>query len=336
MGRLPTMFVASIIGGALSAVLFVALSRQPHTRKLVAGYPLQYWVQCLDSGQEELRENARLNLPRFGVEAVDPLIERLDDDDPKVRLAAWSALQKIGAPALPRLAIVLRGDSAGGHATTAACRCAIIELLRTTIAAAGPATTETTTTTTTAMPAIPPAVVNDVADAVATQLEDRDVCQAAARYLVLHGVGPNGIAAAARALGGSQQLCQLQAIHVLLTEPRDPTTLAALSSSYNASDRVVRDAVRRALVTWPPPSPAPSPSPSLLPRDPGVLRSPDIVSESSDAEAIATMVPVPPGGLHPAEPKVALRFAPQGGTPQWSFEPSDRVPATAPAPALQH
>jgi hypothetical protein len=193
LSRFPAILFAVAVGGALSAGLFVALSRQGSTRKLVAGYPLTYWVQCLDSGQDELRAAAQRNLPQFGVDAVAPLVARLDSELPEIASTSAATLAKM-PPALtvPLLAAALRPGAVG---SSAARRCAAIELLS-------------------PMPAVASA---PAVDNIAAQLDDPDVCLTAAEYLIAHGADARALGVAARVLAGTERYCRLQSIRVLLT-----------------------------------------------------------------------------------------------------------------------
>jgi hypothetical protein len=288
IARTLAILIAVTVAGSLSAVVFIALSRQPSTRRLVGGQPLAYWVQCLDSGQDDLREAGRRNLPVFGGEAVDPLIARLDADDENVRRAAAWSLGKIGAPAIGHLARVLRPRGAGGaRASTPACRCAVIELLGTM-----------------GVPLSAPA-----SDDVALQLDDRDVCREAARYLVLCGVSPNGIATAARVLGGTEQTCRLQAVRVLLSAASsNAQARAALSASYSTGDPVVREAVRQALRDLDA-RPLQRPS-SLVLAGPAMTQWPDSPSGATTSVTSA----FPRDGENRSEEKPFVRFLPRPTT----------------------
>ena len=239
--RLPAILIAVLIGGALSAAFFVGLSRRPPNRMLVAGYPLAYWVQCLDSGQDDLREAAKRNLPQFGVDAVGPLIERLDAESREVSAASAATLAKM-PPALtvPLLSASLRHASAGGSSSSSARgatpprRSAAIDLLA-------------------AMPALASA---PAADDIAAQLEDPDVCHTAAEYLISHGVNAHAIATAARVLGGTEQYCRLQSIRVMCGSPSDPQVAPALVATMDCTDPAVRAAAWGALpnLPWVPPA----------------------------------------------------------------------------------
>jgi hypothetical protein len=231
--RLPAILFAVAVGGALSAAFFVALSRQPPVRTLVAGHPLQYWVQCLDSGEDDLREAARRNLPKFGVDAVGPLIERLDAESRAVSTASAAAIGKIPTTVtVPLLAASLRpggADGRGGSSATPARRIKTIEVLA----------------------AMPAAASAPAIDDVARQLEDPDVCHTAADYVIDRGAGPHVIAVAARVLAGTEQYCRLQAIRVLCASPADPQVAPALVANMDCTDPAVRMGVWGALPTLP-------------------------------------------------------------------------------------
>jgi HEAT repeat protein len=232
--RLPAILFAVAVGGAVSAAFFVALSHQPSARTLVAGQPLQYWVQCLDSGEDDLREAARRNLPKFGVDAVGPLIERLDAESRAVSTASAAAIGKIPtAVTVPLLAASLRpggadGRGNGGSATPAR-RIKAIEVLA----------------------AMPAAASAPAIDDVARQLDDPDVCHTAADYVIAQGAGPHVIAVAARVLAGTEQYCRLQAIRVLCASPADPQVAPALVANMDCTEPAVRMAAWGALPTLP-------------------------------------------------------------------------------------
>src|SRR5437867_1486915 len=139
---------------------------------LVGGQSLKYWVACLDSEKANLRASAVSNLPAFGAAAVEPLIERLDDDSSQVVEAATSVIRRIGPAGVGQLAAGLRR---GG---TPFRRIRIIEVLQT----IGP-------------PASDPA--NPL---IAAQLSDHDVSGAAADYFVFCGPDAHAITVAAGVL----------------------------------------------------------------------------------------------------------------------------------------
>jgi hypothetical protein len=173
LSRLPAILLAIAVGGTLSAVTLIVLSREPPSRQLIGGRPVQYWVGCLDSGDAKLREAAERNLPLFGAAAVDPLIERLDDDDDAVVIAASAVIFRVGpAAAVPRLVAGLRK---GG---TPFRRIAVIRLLK----------------------SLGPAASASANPLVAAQLADRDVAPAAADYFVAFGPDVDALVAAARCL----------------------------------------------------------------------------------------------------------------------------------------
>jgi hypothetical protein len=101
VGRRLFILIPIVLGGLLSAALFIALSRQPSRHQLVGGKPLEYWVQCLDSGNVALRESAAINLPLFGVEAAPALIEHLDADARKSPTSPRTASRKSARPPFP-------------------------------------------------------------------------------------------------------------------------------------------------------------------------------------------------------------------------------------------
>jgi hypothetical protein len=231
--RLPAILVATVLGGTLSVVSLVILSREPPTRRLVGGRPLAYWVACLDSGDAALRTAAERNLPQFGPDAVDPLVERLDDDSTDVTLAASAVIATIGPAGVPPLTAALRK---GG---TPFRRIAIIRLLK----AAGPAAS---------------APANPV---IAAQLADRDISAVVADYFTAYGPDPDAIAAAAVVLPIGSDAPRSDAEAILKTAWRHErwrgvVTDVMVKQARSGEDPRRRWAAWQELARWAPTSPA--------------------------------------------------------------------------------
>src|SRR5688572_16607019 len=98
--------MALLMGGALGAasIYFVARSSPGETR-LVEGQPISYWVRCLESDDESLREKAVVNLPKYGADAVYKVMPMLESG--MAQDGAVEVMFKIGAPAVRPLIDVL-------------------------------------------------------------------------------------------------------------------------------------------------------------------------------------------------------------------------------------
>jgi hypothetical protein len=221
LGRRLFILIPIVLGGVLSAALFTALARQPHHRQLVGGKPLEYWVQCLDSGNVALRESAITNLPLFGGEAAPALVEHLDADSPEVAEAASSCLAKIGSPAVPAMTAALHARTA-----TPARANAVIDLL----ARMGPAASE------------------PAAKEIAARLQDPSTGHAATEYFLKCGPTPDALASAAKALAGKDDYRRKDALRVFKAAQGDPRASDALAVALqNATDANVRGAIWKEL-----------------------------------------------------------------------------------------
>ena len=152
--RLAVILVALLIGGVVGGGGILFIARSADHGLLIEGHAAGYWVKCLDSDDESVRDHAVIILPRFGADgvwavmtvlgntqaqdgavevlvrigqpAVSPLNEALLSRSPQTRVGAIRALDKMPpplvAPASERVSRLLDDDAASPFASQFLCR----------------------------------------------------------------------------------------------------------------------------------------------------------------------------------------------------------------------
>lgn len=220
--RVGTIVLAVVLGAVLGSAAVVFLSYRSRTEQLVDGYPLRYWIKCLRDGDDAQRKPAVASIPKFGNDAIAPLVELLAIDIPKARESAGQCLLAIGPASIADLNAALRDPSP----ITRNGAIATLQLFG---------------------PASQPAAPN-----VARLLADPDCARAAAQFFLNSTVTPDAIGVAATLVDVGQTSHRLDAVKILRKAPTDdPSAVEALARAIQSTDPAVKDAAFLTIVDHP-------------------------------------------------------------------------------------